>query len=37
VKSLVAKKDFNMEDHDTDFVSLTDSTINKELEEVFAD
>jgi hypothetical protein len=27
-------KDFNMKEHETDFASLTDETINKQLEEV---
>lgn len=33
VKDLL-RKDFNMKEHETDFASLTDDTINKQLEEV---
>jgi hypothetical protein len=34
VKSLVANKIFKMEDHDTEFESLTNTAINEELKEV---
>lgn len=30
----ILTKDFNMKEHETDFESLTDETINKQLEEV---
>lgn len=33
IKNVVGNKIFNFEEHETDFVSLTDATINKELEE----